>query len=554
MNAAADVAAPLGACGGIFADGGTLGRLAAALAGLIDPAFLAEAGWDRSSLVLSPPPDHRLLGRPVCRTASCSTTAPHRDRICGPCRRRLAERGLGEDPAGLPAAQSEPGERPGPCAVPGCAREQVSWASRQALCRAHLDQQQVLAVPAAEFSARRLAGPLPAGELCAVVACARQRRHRAGLYCEAHQQRFRAARRRVPDLDEQRWRLTEPPVSRGGRVSLCGLDPAVIVEVLFGLQQRCRTDGSKTREAVLRALCDDLRRQQVLTIGDYVMPADRDAEFKGLFNSLTAHARRALAGPETEVAKDEWDLAVFGHGGTLSFAGISQGWLRELVKRWAADDLPKRRSRTARAGQAVRHHVGCAAWLSESLRARSDRGEIPTALGRRDVEAFLNRLAYQQSADRISGDARIRACREMRSVLTAARTMGLTRPGGPAAGLPDDFAVGREDIPDVPERGETARDLPPEIMRKICEHLPDLTSTEMRTGIELAIDTGRRPQEICDLSYGCLDRDEDGLPVLVYDDHKNNRLGRRLPISENTARLIAAQQQRVRARLTLTHW
>jgi integrase len=70
----------------------------------------------------------------------------------------------------------------------------------------------------------------------------------------------------------------------------------------------------------------------------------------------------------------------------------------------------------------------------------------------------------------------------------------------------------------------------------------------MRTAVELAIDTGRRPEEICELDFDCLARDEDGQPVLLYDNHKANRPGRRLPISEHTAALITAQQQRVRGR------
>ena len=36
--------------------------------------------------------------------------------------------------------------------------------------------------------------------------------------------------------------------------------------------------------------------------------------------------------------------------------------------------------------------------------------------------------------------------------------------------------------------------------------------------------------------------------MLVYDNHKANRLGRRLPISAKTAEAITAQQQRVRRR------
>jgi integrase len=184
--------------------------------------------------------------------------------------------------------------------------------------------------------------------------------------------------------------------------------------------------------------------------------------------------------------------------------------------------------------------------LSESLRARPDRGEDPAALGRADMEAFLHRLAYLESVGKISGDARVRACREVRAVLTRIRAMGLTRPGGIAAGLGEDFLIGVADIPAKPEPAEPHRDLPPEIMRQLCAHLDQLTSPQMRTAVELAIDTGRRPEEICDLDFDCLARDEDGLPVLIYDNHKANRPGRRLPISEHTAALITAQQQRVR--------
>ncbi len=56
----------------------------------------------------------------------------------------------------------------------------------------------------------------------------------------------------------------------------------------------------------------------------------------------------------------------------------------------------------------------------------------------------------------------------------------------------------------------------------------------MRTAAELAIDTGRRPEEIAALAFDCLARDDDGAPVLVYDNHKAGRAQRRLPVSETT--------------------
>lgn len=359
-------------------------------------------------------------------------------------------------------------------------------------------------------------------------------------------------------LDEARWQRIEPPVSKGGEVVFRGLAPLVTAQVLAGLQQRCRLDGVKTKEANLRAFVNDLRLQQVTALDGYVLAEPdsiTDGSFQSLVNAVRAHARRALATPETEVGKDEWDLAVSGHRGTVDFTKISQGWLRETAKRWAADDLPRRRIRVDRitsGGGAVRHHVGCLVRLSDSLRMRDDCGEFPAALGRAAMEAFLHRLAYLESVGQITGDARIRACREVRVVLTRARAMGLTRPGSVAAGLGEDFAIHLADIPVKPERGQAGRDLPPEIMQQICAHLDELRTTEMRTAVELAIDTGCRPEEIAALAFDCLARDEDGSAVLVYDNHKANRLQRRLPISETTAKVIVAQQQRVRARFPHT--
>ena len=51
-------------------------------------------------------------------------------------------------------------------------------------------------------------------------------------------------------------------------------------------------------------------------------------------------------------------------------------------------------------------------------------------------------------------------------------------------------------------------------MRQLCGHLPELeeiiSSRETRVAVELLIDTGRRPAEICTLDWDCLARDADG--------------------------------------------
>ena len=56
----------------------------------------------------------------------------------------------------------------------------------------------------------------------------------------------------------------------------------------------------------------------------------------------------------------------------------------------------------------------------------------------------------------------------------------------------------------------------------------------MRVAVELLMDTGRRPDEICQAAAGMPGPDERG-PVLIYTDFKTNRCDRRLPISTATA-------------------
>src|ERR1019366_3927667 len=88
--------------------------------------------------------------------------------------------------------------------------------------------------------------------------------------------------------------------------------------------------------------------------------------------------------------------------------------------------------------------------VSDSRGQRADRGEDPAVLGRTDIEFFLSRLAYLHAGGQVSELTRVLACREVRTLLTAARALGATRPGGPAAGLSDQFALGPGDMPDEP--------------------------------------------------------------------------------------------------------
>lgn len=441
----------------VFGDERVVDEQAAQLARLVDPGFVAECGWDVAGQVLAPRSDHRQLGWP--------------------------------EPVGEVSGAAA-------CAVPGCQR----LAGSHGLCRSHRSGQLLRGLPVKEFTAAPTRRALARRGVCQVAACPRDRCGGQAGYCEAHQARWLRQRRANPGLDESWWRATSSPIVVTGQVSLAGMPPLITAQVLYGLQQRTRS-GAHTRVQMLRTVVEELRRSQA----DTVHAATEDPmhrmgpEKQTVLGALARHARLALADPEAERAKDVWELAVFGLRGRLSFTAICQPWLREAAKRWATDEMPRRRGTGA--GSAMRGLVGSVARLSQSLRAhRADHGDHPAVLGRADIESFLHRLAYLASIGECSPELRVRICRDIKRMLGRIRALGLTRPGGPAAGLGEDFILACGDIPAEPERGEPGRDLPTAIMRQLCEHLPLLecgpSGREIRLAVELLMDTGRRPEEI----------------------------------------------------------
>ena len=89
--------------------------------------------------------------------------------------------------------------------------------------------------------------------------------------------------------------------------------------------------------------------------------------------------------------------------------------------------------------------------------------------------------------------------------------MGLTRPGGPAAGLGEDFAIGVADVPAKPEPAEPGRDLPAEIMRQICAHLRR-SSPRRRCAPPSSWPStpAAAPKRSATWHFDCLARDDDG--------------------------------------------
>jgi integrase len=506
-----------------------------ACARLLDEAFLDDAGWDARSLVFSPRSDHLLLGRARCVVERCQAPSTRAGGLCEPCYRRHLSSGMTLEAFAAIAHEHRRGGV-GRCAVESCPRP---WKSAQdRLCNTHSGQRRYgLRLPLEEFLRHPAVGPLPGFGPCQVIACLRQAMGGSG-YCHTHAARLRRLRQDA-GFDEQHWRRTESSVAELDEVSFRGLSPRVVAELLYGIQERTR-GGARTKLDELKRVCDALRAARVGSVLEH--PGGLGQAPQTLLGHIAGHVRRAALSPEREVAKDVWDMFVFGHRGSLQFTKISQPWLREAARRWAADDIPTRRGRNV-VGTA-KAKIASLARLSESLRAhRADGGADPRLLGRADVEHHLHRLAFLHGRGKISAKTRTRACRELKWLLGQMRALGLTRPGQPLAGLPDQFALTGRDIPAEEETDQAGRDLPDAVMRTLSANLGLVGDRQpvARTAIELIMDTGRRPHEICELPWDCLAQDPDGKHVLVYFNFKRNR-ERRLPIADATAALIAGQK------------
>jgi integrase len=516
--------------------------------------FLAEIGWDAERGILKPPMDHRLLGWSQCLVPNCHVETAAG--LCTGCKHRqeTSDMSVDEFIAAAPPKRFNGAEvrwlaEEWLCKVAGCQRpvhsRTIGLCNTHGLrCRELLDRLDPDTVRA--FLARSDLRPLPSWGPCRVAACLRLAYGSHGL-CARHAQRWGQAARDAAEIDFDLWCRTEEGVIVSGVANLRGLPRLVVVELLGGLQLRTGA-GRKTRPAHLNLLARAARQQQVTSLRD-VDPTRLGGTVKTLLRSFALEINRATITPVEEQRKDIWDLGLFGMAGQIDFTILSQQWLRDIAKHWASEDLARRRG--DRSGKVVRTHIASLAELSTTLRlTRTDHGLDQTELGRADILAFLARLGHLEQTEALSANRRLQIIRHVRTLLRDARDLGLTRAGGCAAGLPGEFAVRADDIPDQPSVDGPGRALPNEVMNALNDALPileDISGRAARVAVELLMDTGRRPDEVCQLPLDCLYKDADGKYVLIYTDYKENRLQRRLPIPDSTAKLIREQQATVRA-------
>ena len=382
------------------------------LAAAIDYRLLAAAGRDPATRALAPDRDHPLLGYRVCRVAGCELEAPGPSGLCSGCRERFAQAGG----TGIEAfCQSGPGRTNRSrdrlclvCRAPGFERP----VGTNDLCSScdGLRRRRGQSVDAFVHgdTDHPPASPRPGLGTCTVASCQRLAAHPGTGLCGAHDSAWRLAGR--PELAAFRRTASPCPGDRARRVVLAGLGQGVIAEVLYGIQSAL-AEGRRVMPATLRHVAGHLRRTGASSAAEAARTAPARTPVRWFLAFTADRAGLARSDLDSERAKDVWDLRLWGARGRLSFTGggttnrygrtdktrpIGQAWLKEAAKAWAAEALG---SMTAGPVRAV---IGAVGLLSEHLARRADGGADPSALGHRDVEAFLARLTRLERAGTLS--------------------------------------------------------------------------------------------------------------------------------------------------------
>ena len=535
------------------------------LSSLIDWSELEVRGWDPDRQVFAPHQDDAVFGFALCSTDNCEQAANYPGLVL--CRRcqglwEATTPGVSfEEFCRTAPARTQPraGELCRVCRTPGHERPVRGRGLCTTCSSVARDRGQTVSAYVAGDEHFAPAEPRPSFGPCVAGTCQRWAHRGDPAICESHERTWVADGRPTGSALGD-WCARARTLDVGSQaVVLGGLAGRARLEVLYGLQEAARLERP-TRVKDLQAAVGALRAQGAQSVLD---ASDRGITRDGRSFLVFVRDRVSLGltTPADEMNKDRWDLRVFGRAsGWVHFEHLAQDWLRQGAKAWVWERMPTS-EHPARLDQVI-HYLGL---FSESLRShRTDRGGNPRALGRADVVAFCNDLAHLEAAGRLSRFVRRRALGDTDQFLREARAMGLTRGSAPMAGLPEDVVLAPTDRlrpQDSRSGDEVGRSLPQVVLDQLLapaslDRLEEMFDPDTRAMVELQAWVGRRTGELCRLSWGCLVTeevlDETGqvatAPVLVHDMPKVGVRGYRLPIDEDAAGIIQAQQARVRRR------
>ncbi len=541
----------------------------ARLAGLMGADWLAGE-WDPDRQLILPRPGGQLTRVLRCEVAGCPADRYGSELLCATHRREFAASMITDVADWLTGGRPTPFERrrcsQRHCQVGGadgrsCPRPaQGRWG----LCHTHSDaweRRRVGGLGFAEFCAVR-ARPLPDLGPCQAACCYLGAAHAESGLCSVHYQMWRAGGRPRGAVFA-RWKAHVRQPANSRVLSLRGLPALVRLELVYAIGCRAAEQVSVVTGG-MRPWVDQLRALGVGSVTAFDLGAldgIGDAAHVRFARFAADRVRLAYADEDAERRRDNWDLRLFGHAGRFDFTGIRQDWLRESTKAWAAVTLGRV------ADQTVRHRVGSIAVFSSVLAAGPGGGADPAALTRGDIDRFLARIhdpRFRPSGRTFGPNARFAAVHECALMLREAGGLGLLPGIGPT------FSFRRGDARRGSIGEPPGRALPAHVVAQLDDALdalaqvPGAAGTARRAtlgalgehagqmavlGYQLLKGTGRRVGEVAGLHLDCLAVDEYGKDVLVYDNHKAERLDRRLPLADTgLVAVIRAQQHWVAAR------
>ena len=527
--------------------------------------------WDPELWLFTCSPDDPTTLAATCTVANCPAIILH-GKLCPSCARALKQSGLSFDEFinnySRPTPRLTTAQRSSPtrCAVEVNGRRCPSKGAVRGICETHYRH----------WNKRSRRGPsvtiadwMASGEVtipdeplpdCIVPACGRDSMNATTKVCRLHWSRY-TRDRSIEAIDE--WARQQLPPIGVHQFMLLNLPERLRWEVLYAVQQRAARGGRidpQNTKAVIRIL-EANPSIATMSKADVDLIAQRHHTTVAVHLHQFARAlRNAYDACLGRSAMDAlvWDLDDVGfepqpsgqrprprRRKCLDFGLITQPWLRDVALAWSRKE--------AQSYLIVKTHRA-AVVASQALEQRTDRGRDMTALGNRDVDAVAESIRVLTRVD--NGEpCQTSFKRHIFAVFFDLINWG--RRQGMLDGLPASFEPSRTRIhlPADPTIETAGKAIPEVVQQQLDAQIsslgrgftygiltPEQTHQMFLTAYIALRDTGRRTLEVASLTSDCISRDGTG-PILVYDNHKARRPGRRLPILESTANAINAWKE-----------
>lgn len=228
--------------------------------------------------------------------------------------------------------------------------------------------------------------------------------------------------------------------------------------------------------------------------------------------------------------------------GDVDVSEIRQPWLREILVTWIAETKPNTTE--------VRRGLRACTAVSRALKVRPGGGTDAAKLVFADMNAVVGTFRQLPKLDggAMSG--------KQRGALLSFffKILDYNRAAGHLDGMSASFARHSSHVikAETVDEDDTGKALPESVIAQLDQYVdllgqgvthgkmtPEQVQLQAmaRTVYELLRDTGRRPYEIAELRTKCLQH-VDGEWLLIWDNRKGRRLGRRLEIETGTVETI----------------